>query len=61
MEYLVKIPFATLKRSYSTGEIIADLEDAKNLLASGIVEMVHSEKDGTDESAAEKPKKVSKK
>ncbi len=61
MEYLVKIPFATLKRSYSIGEVVADLEDAKNLLAGGIVEVVGAAKTEPTEADAEKPKKVSKK
>lgn len=40
MLYIVKIPFVTLNRSYSTGEQVADVDDAKNLVAAGILEPV---------------------
>jgi len=42
MKYRILVPFATLKNSYSEGDVVEDLEDGKNLAESGLVELVES-------------------
>jgi hypothetical protein len=40
MMYVVKIPFATLRGSYSEGDVVADIEDAENLAKAGIIQAI---------------------
>lgn len=55
MNYLIKRSFATLKRVYSQGEIVADVEDADNLVAAELIEAVKEEQPEPDEVSTAKP------
>lgn len=60
MLYKVLVPFATLHQTFTVGNLVTNVDDAKNLEAAGIIELIPEIKADPEIVVEDEPKPITK-